>query len=190
MVLYFGGRPPLSLLPWNNWGHMRRISNHSCKKSLLSANPHGGAVLVETAMTLFIFISFIAAIFMMGILSFRYALLIDVTSNALRAVSVDASAGFSNCHNLNTAVQNAAINYLRDTYGVNSAGAGITFTGRVSRFSHGVSAGCSAQIELSSAWPINCFFCPMFKAAGAMSVTQSREVEDVLFRKCGGCDTC
>lgn len=147
------------------------------------------AVILETAMVLFMFLGLVLAIMVFSMAAFRYALLSDTVAHSLRTLSVDASAGYGSCSNLSEAITDEASDYLLNTYGISAEGHSISLSGNILKV--GVDpSDCRATIALTAAWPFPCYICSVFNLPSSLIITDTRAIEDSIFRRCGYCDSC
>jgi hypothetical protein len=157
---------------------------------LVSKRPidQSGAVAVEAAMTIGIFLLTIFVLATFTIAAFRYVIISDAVSSTLRSLSIDASAGYSNCAGLKSDFNSKARTYISNTYATNGNSNEITFDVVIRRYTSDPN-DCRATIQVLGQWQTPPLL-RQFVKIGNIEIFQNREIEDITFRKCGNCNGC
>jgi len=143
-----------------------------------------GAVAVETAMVIGVYLALIFLMLVFGLAAFRYTILVDATTATSRAISQNASTGIGNCAQLSNEFNTQARSYIANTYGYISS-SDISFNVNVRQ--NGSPNDC--RLTVISAWVFPALI-PGILEIPPLQITQMHAIEDAIFRRCGGCSTC
>ena len=140
--------------------------------------------MVEVAISMVLFLSFLAVIFTMAFAVFRYVMLVDTATTMTRRLAVNPYIAGSDCTQIRAALGTQYQNYLVQTF--NPTGASTaTFVGDLRQ----VTGGC--ELSVTAGWTIPCFFCGMFGGAHTITTQATARIDSPDFIACGnGCVTC
>ena len=152
-----------------------------------------GAVLIETAITVILFLGLLGAIITFSIAAFRYTLLVDTTTTVSRRIAIDPfdNGSVSLCPNIIASFKERYERYLSDEFGTGFPNESISFSGTLT-----VSkppTGCTSVLTVNASWEVPCFFCLLFRLPSAVSTQTIIPLEnpDYLDYDCpAGCSSC